>query len=540
VTDSSSQTDPAPGLINRYDYIVVGAGSAGCVLAGRLIENNAGRVLLLEAGDHCEEYPETLSADGFKDAFANDALMWHRMSTPQTACAGRPLYAGSGRVTGGSGAVNGMVYTRGDKHDFAQWPKGWSWTDIEPAFAAIEQRLQPQTRSATSFSERCLDAAASAGFRRKDGLNDGVLKDFAGYNDINYSGDRRNSSYRSHIKNQQDPQLQLLTGAVVQRLHFNAARKATGLDYCRNGTRHTVWVNKEIVLCAGALETPKLLLLSGIGPREHLASLGIPLVLDAPDVGEHLQDHPNVCLFYRSRAKVDFAYPQIYGFARAGEGTHNAAPDSCYVFYAAPASLRQSMQRMLPILALPGRLYAWRGLRQLLRGLIDIAFALPPLQRFVSRVFGIVVILGKPRSRGRLRLAGTDPAAPAAIDLGFYSDPADRDTMLAAIAKAKNIAAAAAFTSVGIKPLSKGAKTRDAKKIWDWAAQATMTTFHYCGSCRMGDDESSPVDTQLRLKGTTGLRIADASVMPEIPVSALNAPSMMIGHRAADFILKTA
>jgi choline dehydrogenase len=163
-----------------FEYIVVGGGSAGCTVAGRLAEANAGSVLLLEGGDRAEANPETLSSDGFRYAFSNDRVMLDRMSEPQRACADRTLYAGSGRGMGGSGGVNGMVYTRGDRLDFFQWPAGWQWADVEPAYQQLERRLRIRHREATVFTEIALSAAKSVGFKRKHGLNDGALNGFMG------------------------------------------------------------------------------------------------------------------------------------------------------------------------------------------------------------------------------------------------------------------------------------------------------------------------------------------------------------------------
>lgn len=524
--------------MSNKDYVVIGGGSAGCILAARLAEAGAGSVLLLELGPAAEENPETLSADGFKDAFSNDALMFHRMTESQTGCAGRALYAGTGRGMGGSGSVNGMVYTRGDRRDFEHWPEGWQWGDLLPAFEAVEQRLGVRPRATTPFAERFIEAAEASGMRRRDHLNDGDLGGVVGCNDMNYAGDERRSSYCAWLRGQNLPNLEIVTGALVRALVFDDHRTATAVDYTAGGRATRVSVHREVILCAGALETPKLLLLSGVGPRAELEAHGVSVVQDSPGVGRHLHDHPNACLFYRARHDVDFKYPQVYAFdnaRRAEADTDNHAPDTCFVCYGAPASLQCSMLRMLPVLALPGRLYKSRFLREGLRKLINLAFALPPLQQFVSRIYGIVVILGKPVSHGAVRLASTDPAEPARVDPGYYRDPRDRETMLAAVAKARGIAAQPPLA--GSKPLSAGARTSNRDKVWKWVTAATMTTFHYCGSCRMGDGDDSPVDTRLRLKGLANVRVADASVMPDPPVSALNAPSMMIGHRAADFIL---
>ena len=527
-------------MSSEFDYIVVGAGSAGCIAAARLARQAS--VLLIEAGNPAGRNPETLSADGFKYAFANDRLMWHRMTVPQADCGGRSLYAGTGRGMGGSGGVNGMVYTRGDRCDFERWPRGWQWQDNEAAFEAIEQQMTVQPRWPTAFVKRFIQACEATGLRRKDHLNDGDLSAFVGCNDVNFADADRRSSYRAWLHDDRPAQLLCATDAQVQRLQFDADRRCTGVTYQDRQGTHVATVRHEVILCAGALETPRLLMLSGVGPADHLASLGIDVVQDAPGVGANLQDHPNVCLFYRSRVSVDFDYPQVYAFDQASRADTDPPcdpPDSCFVAYAAHASIKQSMLRMLPVLALPGRLHDVLPLRLVLRGLIHCAFILPPLRWWVAKVFGIVVILGKPTSRGSLRLASADPDTPARIDPAIYATEQDRDTLLAAVQKAKRIADSPAMREAGVRPLSAGGKTEDPSRIWRWVTAATMTTFHFCGSCRMGDDDASPVDTELRVRGLQNVRVADASVFPEIPVSAINAPSMMVGYRAADLILNS-
>jgi len=519
-----------------FDHVVIGGGSGGCTVAARLAEEGAGAVLLLEAGAPAEQHPETLSADGFKDAFANDALMVHRMTVPQAACGGRSLFAGTGSGMGGSGSVNGMVYTRGDRRDFATWPPGWQWEDVVPAFAAVESRLGVQPRPLSPFGECFVDASLSVGFRRKDHFDDGDLGGFMGCNDMNYAGTERRSSYAALLRGRALPGLTIRTGAHVRKLRVDGQRRAAEVHYVHNGTARQATVRREVVMAAGALETPKILLLSGIGDGARLRALAIEVAAEAPAIGENLQDHPNVCLFYQSRTKMDFAYPQLYGFEDVRHGG-DAAPDTCFVCYAAPASLKHSTLRMLPVMALPGKLHDSTLLRGALRGLVRCVFALPPMQRYISTMFGIVVILGKPRARGTVRLKSGDPTQPALVDPAYYAAPEDRATMLTAVKRARAIAAAPSLRAAGAKPLSPGAREMGEEKLWAWVMGATMTTFHFAGTCRMGDDEASPVDGKLRLKALRNVRIADASVIPEIPVSALNAPSMMIAYRAASFML---
>ena len=259
-------------IVKRYDYIIVGAGSAGCVLAGELAKDPSVTVLALECGQPAESNPETLLANGYKTAFMNDNLMWERFSVPQSGCMNKRLYMGSGRGVGGSGSVNGMVYTRGSRADFDAWGvDGWRWKDVVDDFAAIEKRLGVQCREETEFTRQCIWAAESEGFARKDDFRDGNLCGYLGYEWMNYQGNQRRSSYVAFLRAlAPSGNIEVQTEALVRRIVFEG-RTAVGVEFECNGERQIVRANREVVLCAGALETPKLLDALGRRPRRRSA-----------------------------------------------------------------------------------------------------------------------------------------------------------------------------------------------------------------------------------------------------------------------------
>ena len=526
----------------RYDFILVGGGSSGCVLAARLAASGKYTVALIEAGQPASENPHALTADGFKYAFGDDRLMQDRLTQPQAACGQRRAYAGTGKGLGGSGSVNGMVYTRGDVADYAQWPVGWQWPDVEPAFNELEASLTVQSRQGTAFTEAVIAASEMAGFKRAVGMNDGMLTNKMGYNDMNYRGNARRSSYTAFLHEATYSNLTIITDAMVERVLFENAH-AVAVQYRHEKILNTIYATHEIVLCAGALETPKLLMLSGIGPAEHLAAHGIPVVSASEGVGQHLHDHPNVSVFYQANKSIDFNYPQLYGFARVNSESvlADGQPDTCFAWVpVSPKTMQQALYRMLPVALLPKTLFHWRPIRWMLRRLVDAVFYIPWVQRWMQKIFAIAVILGKPHSRGSVRLASADPSKAALIDPGYYKDSDDMNTLLNGIDKAQAIIKQPALQAWGVTNVTKAVTANNPDTIKKWVMSATMTTFHFCGSCKMGDTDDAPVDRTLCVKGVRRLRVADASVMPFVPVSATNAPSMMIGYRAADWLLPAA
>ena len=519
-----------------YDYVVVGGGSSGCIAAAQLADDPNCRVLLLEAGPRAEAHPETLSADGYKHAFINDKVIWERFTAPQKHAGGQRIFAGTGTVLGGSGSVNGMVYTRGDARDYDDWPTGWQWDDVVPDFERIEAKLRPRSRPPTRWTESCISAATTCGFRRSTDMSDGDLGNVVGYEPMTYEGDRRRSSYVAFIKDAgARDNLVVRSGAMVHRLVLEGSR-VVAVEYDQEGSPCRAEIRREVVMCAGALETPKLLMLSGIGPSQALRAHGLPTLVEQRAIGQNLHDHPNVPLFFVSKTAVDCNYPQLYSFYRTLESAALPAgqSDTCYVFWPARSAMKQAVQRVLPGQVLPPSLYSGPA-KQGIRSAVGLAFRSGTLRRFVDHLYGIVLILGKPRSRGSLRLHSSDPRAQAVIDPAYFSHPDDMATMVEGIKVARKLSRSGGLAAWRSRELMPGPLVRSDAQIARWVANNAITTYHFAGTCSMGSDSSSACDERLRLRGTQNIRIADASAIPFTPVSALNAPSMLVGFRAARF-----
>jgi len=325
------------------------------------------------------------------------------------------------------------------------------------------------------------------------------------------------------------------TNSRVERVRFDG-RRAVGVTVEGPSGRRDIDARGEVILCAGALETPKLLMLSGIGLPSILRAHDIPVVQDLA-VGNNLHDHPNAILFYRGDQPTDATWAQLYGFYRANPRADlpAGAADTCYVFYTARSSFREAAQRLAPAMLLPEQLYQNPALRRGVRALLAGALHTPPADWLVERLWGIVVILGKPESRGTVRLRSRNAADPPSVDPAYLSSPDDLETLVRGVRLVQGIAAAPPLRRWGNAAVSlRPRASRPA--IERFIRNNLMTTYHFAGTCRMGTDPKAVVDPDLKVRGVDGLRVADAAVMPVSPVSALNAPSMMIGYRAADLV----
>ncbi|BDB41990.1 MULTISPECIES: GMC family oxidoreductase [Mycobacterium] len=500
--------------MTTYDFIVIGAGSAGCAVAGRLADESSAKVLLIEAGGSDRRL--TVRAPLAFPRQLGTSLDWAYESEPEAGCAGRPIPQPRGRVLGGTSAMNAMVWVKGSNLDYDGWGlSGWTWNDVEPVFKRIEDGPMRVTRVAEpdELSMRFVEAARAAGVAAVDDVS-GPGLDGAAITPVTIYRGQRWTTARAYLRNQRN--LTVVTRADVGRVLIRGGR-AVGVEYRRRGRAQQAFAAREVVLSAGAFGTPQLLQLSGIGPADRLRSLGVAPVADSPNVGQGLTDHPNAFAIWSLApghvGLADAANPKWllqWLLHRRGKLTSNGCE--------AVAHIRS--QPDLPACDF-----------QLVFSPAD-ALADPQSKKLVPTVT-MLHSYWTPKSRGSVSIRSSDPLAPPVIRLNLLSEREDVDALTRAVQRSREI--------IGTEPIASAVGAErlpgPGMDIEESVRQTAITTAHPACSVAMGSASDSALDEQLRVRGVAGLRVADASALPRIPRANTNAPSIMIGERCADFLL---
>ena len=498
--------------MEAFDYIVVGGGTAGCVLAARLSQDPGQRVLLLEAG---AADPSAAMADPAAwPLLWRTSVDWAYETVPQRGADDAVLQWPRGKVLGGSSGINGVIHFRGDWSSYDAWEAagatGWNYDALLPFFKRSERadagnplyrgkdgpmRVGPGPATDPLW-EACYDAAAAAGYPRNEDDN-GALAEGTSWHEVNVVGGKRQSAADAYLAPAaRRPNLAIVTDARARRLLVEHAN-CRGVEYTADGQLHTAFADREVILTAGVIGTPQLLLLSGVGPGQHLHGLGIDVVADLPGVGANLHDHPQSQVAYTAMRPVRPA-PNARKPLVLLRSDPQAAPDVEIIFIEFPIHPRWS----------------------------------PGPEDGYSVLFGLMT----PASRGTLRLASADPDRAPLIDPGYLTNPSDVTRMIKGLRAAREIGAAHALAPFGDKELFPGADADTDAACRAYLRSTITTFFHPVGTCKIGTDAMAVVDPQLKVRGIEHLRIADASVMPSVPSGHTNAPVLAIAERAASLL----
>lgn len=527
-----------------FDYIIVGAGSAGCVLANRLTASGRHRVLLLEAGGHDRNIWIHIPL-GYGKLFSNAKVNWLYKTEPEPELNGRRIIQPRGKVLGGSSSINGLLYVRGQHADFDHWRQlgntGWAFEDVLPYFrhAEHQQRGADEWHGAggpLAVSDVCephplceafIEAAQQAGYPRNDDFN-GATQEGAGYFQLTTKNGRRWSTAVGYLRPaRRRPNLKIETNSLATRVLFDG-KCAIGVEYRKHGMLRTVRANAEVIIAGGAFNSPQLLQLSGVGPAELLRTLDIPVVADVPGVGADLQDHYQVRMQYRCTHPITMNDVINRWHHRMGAGLRYAL----------------SRKGLLTI----GAGYAGAFLRtrpELATSDVQVHFlifsadaagaVLHPFSGFMTSVCQL-----RPESRGFVRIKSNDPAEAPAIQPRYLSDPFDRETVVAGLLLMRGIMNQPAMRRYIAEEYAPGAACASADELLTFARDTGTTVYHPTSTCRMGTDAAAVVDARLKVHGFDRLRVIDASVMPTIVSGNTNAAVVMIAEKGADMILEDA
>ena len=541
-----------PDIKKGYDYLIVGGGSAGCVIANRLSANPAIEVLLVEAGQ--SDWNPLIRVPLMGGWFLSHK--WHNWcyaTEPEPNLAGRRIDWPRGRVLGGSSAINGMVYTRGNRQDYDQWAqlglRDWSYDKVLPFFKRSENFADggnefhgsggplPVTRPATPHPlyDSFVEAGKQAGYPLNPDFNGQTQEGFGRYHFTIQNGERW-STARSFIDPARArPNLHVLTNAHLQRVTIESGR-ATGIEVKVGNEKRIITAAREVVLACGAVNSPTALMHSGIGPAEHLHAVGVKPLVDRAGVGKNLQDHLTIRVLHASRTKdltydlrrIDRAILNVARAVMTKSGPATAFPLEGGAFIRSRPELEAPD---LQIHFFPG-VPVTRGFRH--------PFQKPLPGAYEGYGFCATICQLRPESRGDITLRNADPHAPPVIRANYLATRLDKETLRAGVRIARDVLKQKAFAPMGSTEVAPGAEVTDDAGIDQFVAKNAGTVFHPVGTCRMGIDPDSVVDEELRVRGVERLRVADASVMPLLISSNTNAPTIMIGEKAADMMLRVA
>ena len=493
-----------------YDYIIVGAGSAGCVLANRLTENLETSVLLLEAGGN-DDLPAIHDATA-APSLLQTAVDWAYFTEEEPHLKHRKIYHPRGKVLGGSSSTNFMTYARGNQHDYDYWQelgnKGWSYADVLPYFKKAENWESGTSdyrgvggpinvtdpSSINPLTEAFIEAGVELGWPRNNDYN-GASQGGFGFHQSTVHHGKRSSTADGYLHPAENrPNLVVWMNTLVTRVLFEGTR-AVGIAYLKDGKEQQERVKKEVILSGGVFNSPQTLLLSGVGPADQLRALDIRVVSHVPGVGHNLQDHPGFDMFFATKPSFTQHGNEPGGIAFMK--TQPDLPDADLQLLFCPFFLFPTV---------PGKGYT------------------------------IVVLPTHPQSRGHLTLHSTDPTQPPAIFANYLAHEAEQQTLVKGMKLVRRLAQTTSFARYTERETIPGSQVQSDAQIVEFLRENVRTISHPVGTCKMGHDEMAVVDEQLRVRGVEGLRVVDASIMPIIPHGNTNAPTIMIAEKVADMI----
>ena len=528
----------------EFDYIIVGAGSAGCVLANRLSADGRHSVLLLEAGPKDTNVWIHVPL-GYGRLFKEKTVNWMYQTEPEPGLDGRTVFQPRGKVLGGSSSINGLLYVRGQHEDYDRWRQrgnhGWGYDDVLPYFTKAEDQARGADRfhgvggplpvtelsHADPLSAAFIEAAAETGIPKNADFN-GATQEGAGYFQTTTRHGRRASTAVAYLRPAKSrTNLHIETAALAQRILFEG-RRGVAVEYRKEGALRTARARKEILVCSGAYNSPQLLQLSGVGPAELLRGHGIDVVLDAAGVGNDLQDHLQVRVVMRCTQRITLNDIVNSPARKVMAGLRYAA------FRTGPLSIAAGTSgaffKTNPRLSTPD---------------VQIHFLPFSTDKMGEKLhsfsgFTASVCQLRPESRGSLRIRSADPAAPPEIRINYLATEVDRTTNVEGLKILRKILRAPALKPYVVDEVDPGAKVSSDEELLNYCRQRGSTIYHPTSTCRMGSDPLAVVDQRLRVRGLEGLRVVDGSIMPDLVSGNTNAVIIMIAEKAADMILQDA